>query len=77
MAAGLQERLVTPTTPVNDTGIVEIGTAVLKNWDFRANGVISMTEVLIHSSNIGAQYVSGLLGAERFYATWTHSASAS
>lgn len=67
MAAGLQEGLVTPNTKVNDTGIVEIGGAVLRNWDFRANGSITMTEVLIHSSNIGAQYVSGLLGAERFY----------
>ena len=67
MAAGLDERLVTPSTKVNDTGLVEIGGAVLRNWDFRANGTITMTEVLIRSSNVGAQYVSGLLGPERFY----------
>jgi cell division protein FtsI/penicillin-binding protein 2 len=67
MAAGLEEHLVTPTTTINDTGIVEIGGAVLKNWDLRGNGVITMTEVLIHSSNIGAQHVSGLLGPDRFY----------
>ena len=67
MAAGLEERLVTPDTKVNDTGLIEIGGAVLRNWDFRANGTITMTEVLIRSSNIGTQHVSGLLGAERFY----------
>ena len=67
MAAGLEEHLVTPNTMINDTGIVEVGGATLRNWDLRANGPISMTEVLIHSSNIGAQYVSGLLGADRFY----------
>jgi cell division protein FtsI/penicillin-binding protein 2 len=67
MAAGLQEGLVTPNTKINDTGIIEIGGATLRNWDLRANGTITMTEVLIHSSNIGAQHVSGLLGPERFY----------
>jgi cell division protein FtsI (penicillin-binding protein 3) len=67
MAAGLEEKRVTPNSTVNDTGSIEVGGAVLRNWDHRANGVISMTRVLIHSSNIGAQYVSGLLGPERFY----------
>jgi cell division protein FtsI/penicillin-binding protein 2 len=67
MAAGLEEKRVTPSSTVNDTGSIEVGGAVLRNWDHRANGVISMTRVLIHSSNIGAQYVSGLLGPERFY----------
>ena len=67
MAAGLEEQKVTPGSTVNDTGSVEIGGAVLRNWDHRGNGVIDMTHVLIYSSNIGAQYVSGLLGPERFY----------
>lgn len=67
MAAGLEEGVVTPNSTVNDTGAVEVGGAILRNWDFRGNGIINMTEVLIHSSNVGAQYVSGLLGPERFY----------
>lgn len=67
MAAGLEDRLVTPGATVNDTGLIEVGGAVLRNWDHRANGVISMTEVLIRSSNIGTQYVSGKLGPDRFY----------
>ena len=67
MAAGLQEGVVTATSTVNDRGSVEVGGAVLRNWDFQANGTINMTEVLIRSSNVGAQYVSGLLGPDRFY----------
>jgi cell division protein FtsI/penicillin-binding protein 2 len=67
MAAGLEDKLVTPSSTVNDGGQIEVGGFVLKNWDFRANGVISMTEVLVRSSNVGAQYVSGLLGPDRFY----------
>jgi stage V sporulation protein D (sporulation-specific penicillin-binding protein) len=67
MAAGLEEKLVTPQSTVRDNGSVEVGGAVLRNWDHRANGVITMTQVLGYSSNVGAQHVSGLLGPERFY----------
>ena len=67
MAAGLERGVVTPTTTVNDRGIVHFGPAAIRNWDFRANGVISMTEVLVRSSNIGAQYVADRLGREEFY----------
>lgn len=67
MAAGLEEGVVSPGTTVNDAGVVVIDGVPLRNWDYRANGVINMTQVLVYSSNVGAQYVSGLLGAERFY----------
>jgi cell division protein FtsI/penicillin-binding protein 2 len=67
MAAGLEERKVTPKTTVNDTGSIEVGGAVLRNWDLQANGVIDMTRVLLRSSNVGTQYVSGLLGPDLFY----------
>lgn len=67
MAAALEEGLVSPGTTVNDRGVVTIDGVSLRNWDRRANGVITMTQVLVFSSNVGAQYVSGLLGADRFY----------
>jgi cell division protein FtsI/penicillin-binding protein 2 len=67
MAAGLEEKRVTPQTTVNDTGSIEVGGANLRNWDGRANGVITMTQLLAYSSNVGAQWVSGKLGPERFY----------
>jgi cell division protein FtsI/penicillin-binding protein 2 len=67
IAAGLQEQLVSPTTTVNDNGRMEIGGATIQNWDQLANGSITMTEVLIRSSNVGTLQVSTMLGPDRFY----------
>jgi len=67
MSGGLEERLINPDTTFVDKGIVTIDGAVIRNWDLGAHGTETMTEVLINSCNIGAQYVAGLLGTERFY----------
>src|SRR5439155_13443219 len=34
MAAGLDEGKITPGSTVNDTGAIEVGGAVLRNWDY-------------------------------------------
>lgn len=67
MAAGLDTRLVNPSTTFVDTGVAAIDGARIRNWDLSAHGRESMLEVLINSCNIGAQWVSGKLGPERFY----------
>ncbi len=67
MAAGLEQGVVTPSSVVEDRGVVTFGNTAIRNWDFRANGVISMTEVLVRSSNIGAQYVAERVGRGEFY----------
>lgn len=67
MAAAIDEGLVSPGTTMNDTGVANVGGATIRNWDFMANGQISMTQVLIKSSNVGTQWVAGLLGPERLY----------
>jgi cell division protein FtsI/penicillin-binding protein 2 len=67
MAAGLEEGEVTPQSTLNDTGLVTINGVPVRNWNLAGNGIITMTEVLIYSSNIGAQYVAGKLGPDRFY----------
>ena len=67
MAAALEQGVVSPTTTVEDRGIAVFGGTAIRNWDQRANGVISMTEVLVRSSNIGTQWVAGRLGAQEFY----------
>ena len=71
MAAGLEDGVVTPQTTLNDTGLVTVNGVAVRNWNLAGNGVINMTEVLIHSSNIGAQFVAGKLGPERFYDYYT------
>jgi len=69
MAGGLDAGAVTPTTKVNDRGIITFPgtTMTVKNWDLGHNGIIDMTEVLIKSSNIGTYFVADKLGRERFY----------
>ena len=67
MAAGLEERLINPETTFVDKGITVIDGAQIRNWDLSAHGTETMTQVLINSCNIGASYVAGLLGPERFY----------
>lgn len=67
MAAGLEEKLVSPQTTHNCTGVAVIDGARLRNWDNSSHGKETMTDVLVNSCNIGAQHVSGLLGPERFY----------
>ena len=67
MAAALNERLVTPDTTMDDNGSLSIGGFTIKNWDFKANGRITMTQLLEKSSNIGASWTAFRLGKTLFY----------
>ena len=73
MASAVELGLVTPDTIVNDTGIVTFQNArgqaptTIKNWDLRSNGPISVTEVLVRSSNVGTSIVAQKLGRENLY----------
>lgn len=67
MAAGLDAGVVRPDSVVLDNGSVSIDGATVRNWNLQGNGSITMTQVLIYSSNIGAQYVANKLGPQRFY----------
>ena len=67
MSAAIDLGLVTPTTTMNDTGIATVGGAVIHNWNGAANGISTMTEILIHSSNVGMTWVSGQLGPDNLY----------
>lgn len=65
MAAGLAEKLIEPNTTYNDPGKVKIGGYIVKNFDEKAYGTQSMTQVLEKSLNTGAIYVAKLLGHEK------------
>ncbi|MDP8925162.1 MAG: penicillin-binding protein 2 [Chloroflexota bacterium] len=67
MAAGLEAGVVAPTTTMHDGGVISFPGVALRNWDHGANGVISMTEVLIKSSNVGTYFVADRLGRDEFY----------
>jgi cell division protein FtsI/penicillin-binding protein 2 len=67
MAAALNERVVAPETTYDDRGYLMLGGFPIRNWDGKANGITTMTQLLEKSSNIGASWVAFRTGKERFY----------
>ncbi|MBC8248612.1 MAG: penicillin-binding protein 2 [Anaerolineales bacterium] len=68
MAAGLDAGVINPDSTFYDSGAIEVGGAVIRNPDRRAHGLVTMTDVLAYSLNVGITYVSTSLGEETFYA---------
>lgn len=65
MAAAIQERVVTPETTYEDTGEVKIGGYTIKNFDLKAHGTPTMSQVIEKSLNTGIVFVSRLLGKDK------------
>lgn len=65
MAAGLQEKAVRAESTYEDTGEVKIGGFTIKNFDLKAYGVQTMTQVIEKSLNTGMVHVARALGKER------------
>ena len=66
-AAALDTGTIRPTDVYNDVGYIEVGGRILKNWDERSYGQVTMTDVLVHSLNTGTAHISTLLGPSTFY----------
>jgi cell division protein FtsI/penicillin-binding protein 2 len=69
MAAALDQGLITPDTALQDNGCIAYSDAPeVCNWEDLAYGRETMTQVLIHSANVGASYVAhNILGVNRYY----------
>jgi cell division protein FtsI/penicillin-binding protein 2 len=69
MAAALDQGLITPDTTLEDPGCVTYNDApVVCNWQDTAYHTETMTQVLIHSANVGAAHVAhDILGVNRYY----------
>jgi cell division protein FtsI/penicillin-binding protein 2 len=73
MSTALELGLVTPNSTVNDTGVVTFQNGrgqpptTIKNWDLRANGIITMTQILILSNNVGTSQVAQRIGKDELY----------
>lgn len=67
MAAGLDAGKITPQTSYFDGGSVKVADRLIKNWDHKAHGEITMTEVIEKSVNTGAVYAEKLIGHDIFY----------
>jgi cell division protein FtsI/penicillin-binding protein 2 len=67
MAAGLDTHVITPQSTLYDTGQFTIAGVTLHNWNMSGFGLENMTQVLQHSANVGAAWVSQRLGTALFY----------
>ncbi len=68
MAAALDAGRITPTTTYYDSGELTLNGHTIKNWDLKANGTVTMTNVIERSINTGAAFAESQLGHEDFYA---------
>jgi cell division protein FtsI/penicillin-binding protein 2 len=69
MAAAINEGVVSPGDEFIDTGEIEIGGHIIRNWDVEAYGPQNMLGCLQYSLNTCLAYVAfEKLGAARFYA---------
>lgn len=67
MAAGLDSGAVTADHEYLNQGSFAYGGGVVRNAISRPQGMESMTQILVRSSNIGAAYVAVATGTETFY----------
>ena len=65
MTAALEVGVVTPEKTYTDTGEVKFGTYTIRNFDEKAHGVQTMSQVIENSLNTGMVFVSRLLGKEK------------
>jgi cell division protein FtsI/penicillin-binding protein 2 len=67
MSAALDAGKVTPDTTYIDTGSITVSGKTIKNWDMKAHGKMTMTEVIENSLNTGAAFAEKQLGNDAFY----------
>jgi len=66
MAAGIDSGALTPETTYTDTGSVTLNGKTITNWDQRAHGLITMTNVIEDSVNTGTVFAERKIGHEIF-----------
>ncbi|MBI3046451.1 MAG: penicillin-binding protein 2 [Candidatus Harrisonbacteria bacterium] len=67
MSAGIDAKKFTPETTVYDSGSLTLDSRTIKNWDNKAHGKVTMTEVIEQSINIGAAQAAKIIGKDLFY----------
>jgi cell division protein FtsI/penicillin-binding protein 2 len=66
MAAGIDAGKITPQTKFTDTGSLTLDGRTIRNWDLKAHGTVTMTEVIEQSINTGAAFAERQTGHETF-----------
>lgn len=66
MSAALDTGAVTPETTFTDTGSLTLNQKTIRDWDKKAHGTVTMTEVIEQSLNLGAAFAAKTMGYGRF-----------
>ena len=66
-AAAIEEEVVSPSSEFNDTGIVQVPGATIRNWDLRGLGETDFSEGFRRSANTVFAKVAAELGLSSFY----------
>ena len=64
-AIALEEKVVSPNELIQDNGVVEVSNHKIKNWDGKAHGTITFTEIIKKSLNTGFVQIGLRIGADR------------
>ena len=67
MAAALDTGMVTPQSTIQDREAVEVGGHIIRNWDRKGHGLVSMVDVLALSLNVCTAQLSTRMGSPMFY----------
>jgi len=67
LAGALDDHAITPDYRFNETGTAVVGGFAIHNWDNRAHGMVTMTQVLENSLNVGAIRAQQMEGTDRFF----------
>jgi cell division protein FtsI/penicillin-binding protein 2 len=62
MAAGIDAGKITPETIFEDTGKLIVSGRTIQNWDLKAHGKVTMTQVIEQSINTGAAFAQKKVG---------------
>lgn len=64
-AAGMQEKVISPAEILNDTGAIDVGGRVIKNWDGGSYGKMPFSDFVKYSINTGFAEVAQRMGGAR------------
>ncbi|MFN2445720.1 MAG: penicillin-binding protein [Vicinamibacterales bacterium] len=65
-SAAIEEQVFRPDTPIDvSSGIIRLGHRIIDEYNGHRYGVLSLTDVIVKSSNVGAVKMGLKLGAER------------
>jgi cell division protein FtsI (penicillin-binding protein 3)/stage V sporulation protein D (sporulation-specific penicillin-binding protein) len=63
--AGMSEGIVSPDTPIQDNGSIQVADRTIRNWDGSGMGAIHFQDVIKYSINTGMVQLGLKLGADR------------